>query len=181
MAPRGKNRSNPNQAGQRFFASMAFTEERKKIFIEELRRSGRIGHSALKAMVQPGTVADHRKSDPEFDAACERALELYNESIDAEIHRRGHDGYSEMKFEGDRLVEVKTKFSDGLLLAHAKSRLPAYKDKLSVEQRTEHSGALGIAPLGLDKLSPESRQKLREILQEEEAAEQAAQEEASDE
>lgn len=162
----------PQPPVKKFNKYLPITEQRKKVFLHELAKHGILARAAIAA--SPHTVAGNpagwinlRKRDPEFDAACFLAIEQANARIEEELCRRAVDGYTETVTiertdkEGNVTTETRevNKYSDQLLLALMKARNPAYRD----HSRTEHVGVVGVADLS--KLSPESRDNFRKILQ----------------
>jgi hypothetical protein len=106
-----------------------FTEERKLRYLYELRRTGKKWLSAEVCGVRIGTVNDHRKKDPEFNEACEEALQLWvDEQVVGALIQRGVHGVEEPIFGGkfkDELVGHKRVYSDAALLQLAKANRPA--------------------------------------------------------
>lgn len=154
--PHGRG-NNPGSAGTHF------TQDRRDKYCEELRLHGEKPLAREAVGVSSSTVNRHRMNDDEFREAEDRAMELYRASVHKEIHRRAIDGVEEPIYHNGARVGWKTRYSDQLLLAHAKRHSPElYGDKIRVDQTTHVDGALGLA---LEKLSPESRGLLRKIIE----------------
>ena len=75
-----------------------FDDIQKEIYLAALAETGLRLLSAQAANVRPQTVLNHIEADPEFAKAVEEAQTSYNESICAEVHRRGVHGYNEPVF-----------------------------------------------------------------------------------
>lgn len=106
-------------------------------FLKALADIGTIAKAAEHVRVGVRTVYDLRERNSEFGEAMEAAEALHLASIEAEMVRRGRDGWLEPVFQGGVRVGLVRKFSDTLLLARAKRLDPGYKD------RVEHTGAGG--------------------------------------
>lgn len=72
-----------------------FDTKSKIRFLEELSLTGRKFHSAAAADITMLTVRAHVDDDPEFAQAYEDAIEIYKESVRAEVRRRGITGWLE--------------------------------------------------------------------------------------
>lgn len=74
------------------------TKAQKKVvkdkFIEALKKSGGVPKPACEAMhLSRQTIVDWRKDDPEFDAACGEAIELFIDEAESRLYaaiRRGN-------------------------------------------------------------------------------------------
>jgi hypothetical protein len=84
-----------------------FTPELKQRFLTMLQLHGRTGLAANHAGVNTETIRQHRKKDPEFDAACITALDLYHETTVAAITHQARTGMYDRKWdkEGNLLSE----------------------------------------------------------------------------
>lgn len=83
-----------------------FTDEVAKTYLMHLATTGAKLRSAAMANTTNDTVLYHRKHDPDFDAACKLALEIFAEKVAAEVHRRGVDGWCEPVYQkGQRVWE----------------------------------------------------------------------------
>lgn len=155
----------PNRrAGERGFnvkARVDFTDERKKLYLEELARTGRKYWSAAHAGVAGITVLKHSRLDPEFAEAEEEALRIYGDRVDQEIGRRGIEGVQEAVYHEGVIVGWKTRYSDTLLMAHAKAHNPLYKERVEVDQKVTGEVSVG---LGLEQLNAAQRDLLRQML-----------------
>jgi hypothetical protein len=140
---------------------MKFTEDRKVAYCNELRKHGEAPIARETVGISGDTVCAHRKKDPVFAQMEREAIAGYKSSIAVEIDRRGREGWDEPIYQNGKLVGHKRRYSDTLLLAQAKRWMrDEYGDKVKVDQTTHQS-------LGIEDLSKASRDKLREILEDE--------------
>lgn len=163
----GRIKGKPNRPG---VITRQFTRERKEAYLEELARTGEIQRSCDFVGVSRGSLNAHRSKDEWLREQELVALERYRAVVHTEIHRRAIEGVDEPVYHGSQLVGYKRRYSDQLLLAHAKRHSPSeYGDRLKVDQTTRTEDHLGTE---LGKLSPESRELLRRILEIEQKAQE---------
>lgn len=158
----------------------ALTEERKEVFLSELRRHGIVSAAARAASPHAkGTCAPSfyilRKNDPAFAAAWDDAIEQATGSVELEIHRRAVEGYDEPVYQKGELVGTVTKYSDRLLELRAKALLPQkYIERRAVElsanlnvtQELYGGHALTLKPEDVLLLDEDKRQQLLGLLTE---------------
>lgn len=102
-------------------------------YLENLAHSGRRVQSAKQAGTSRTTIMRWQQEYPDFDTACEEALEQYRESLQAEIYRRGVEGVDEPVFyQGVHVGDVR-KYSDALLILEAKRHMPEYRDRSTTD------------------------------------------------
>ena len=136
-----------------------FDKRAKHIFIETLRATGEPAAAAAAAGFTLTTCQRHAHRDEEFAQAGFEALQAYRATIAAEIHRRGVEGVDEPVYQGGECVGTKRKYSDALLLAHAKRHMPnEYGDKKTITHNHQQQ-------LDANLLTPESRELLRKLLE----------------
>lgn len=152
-----KGKNNPGSPG------LPFNAERKKAYCEELKACGESALARQKVGVCGQTVCNHRKSDAAFLANELEAMELYRASIALEIGRRGMQGVQEPIYWQGNICGWVTKYSDQLLLAHAKRHIHEYRDK----QTIAHEGGVAVGLADIGKLSPENQALLRTIIESE--------------
>lgn len=158
----------------------ALTEERKEVFLSELRRHGIVNAAARAASPHAsGTCSASfyalRRSDPEFAAAWDDAIEQATGSVELEIHRRAVEGYDEPVYQKGELVGTVTKYSDRLLELRAKALMPnKYIERRAVElsanlnvtQELYGGHALTLKPEDVLLLDEGKRQQLLGLLTE---------------
>lgn len=151
-----------------------FDAARKRSFLDILALSGRPATAARKVGVSERVVQRHRKEgddlyDSQFAEDYESSMQLYRELLAAEVHRRAVEGVEEPVFYQGRVAVDKegrpvgiVKFSDAMLALLIKRHDPSFRERQVIEQ---HNVNVNAALNDLEKLSPESRRKLREILE----------------
>lgn len=150
------------------------TPKRREVFLAELSRHGVFARAARAASPHSKTGAiysfrDLRDRDAEFAARCDEAMEQARAEIEMELHRRSVLGVDEPIY-GTNGVQVGTRkrYSDKLLALRAQSMMPERYASRTVAQVEQTTTIVKVRPsLGLDKLSPESREHLRAILERE--------------
>ncbi len=156
----GRPRGSKNSPGM---AGTAFTSERKQKYCAALQQHGEPALARATVGVSHATVYRHRLQDPDFRAMEDEALEQYRSSVHQAIHRRAIEGWEEPVYHNGVVVGSRRRYSDALLLAHAKRHSPElYGDKVKVDQTTHVDSGLGLA---LEQLGPESRALLRRVLE----------------
>lgn len=114
---------------------------KQDIFLEEFARHGNITLACRTAQIDRKTVYRWKENSDRFLIRYNQAFEEAKDNIRAEIYRRGHDGWLEPQFSaGKRMGDVR-KYSDTLLIFHAKMLMPEYREKQSVEV----SGSVDVA------------------------------------
>ena len=104
-----------------------------------------------------------RKTNPEHEYRVRVSLARFNELVEATIIQRAIYGTEEpLTFQGRQTGEYVTKYSDTLLLALAKAKLPAFNDKLTVVSGEEGDDP-NASRLDLRKLTKEQREALRTL------------------
>lgn len=149
--------------------------EVRDIFLEELRRTGHIYHACRVAGVSYRTMKRYRAggelADPEFEESYEQAMGDYIGMLKSEAQKRAVEGWVERPVvdkDGNVVGEVR-KFSDALLITLLKRSDDGYKERVSVDAKTEHSGAIHHNhDVDLEKayqaMNPEEREALKTTL-----------------
>ena len=143
-----------------------FNDERKQAYIAALEQDGEHTFARLAVGVSDSTVTSHRREDGDFDQACEDALHRYRKKFIDELVRRGVNGVGKPVFHNGEIVGHVTEYSDRLLMEHLKVIDRRYRDKLEIDMAAH----ITTTDLELDKLQPESRVLLQQILEIEAAA-----------
>ena len=153
----GRGPNKPGTSGGRF------NDGRKAVYLAALPRTGLKPVACREANVSRCTIWKHRRRDPEFAEAEERALTVFRMPIAEEIRRRAIEGVERFVTVAGK-KEVIREYSDRLLLELAKAHIPEYRPNFRFDQTTEHAGSL--APeADLSKLSPRGQELLRQILE----------------
>ena len=139
---------------------------RKEMFLRELRKHGIVGEAVKRASLHlhnpsMGPWYKERDADPEFAKAWDEALDIARYTVEAELHRRGVEGYDRPVYQGGKEVGSIKEYSDALLLARIRKLDPAYRQR----QTIEHGGAVAVTPVDFSQLSDQSRDLMRQILE----------------
>lgn len=88
-----------------------------------------------------------RRKDPEFEEACQAALEDFRDSLEAEAIRRGRDGFDEPVFFKGNEVGTVRRYSDRMLELVLKANIPEkYNDKVQADVQVTGGVLLTVAP-----------------------------------
>ena len=143
--------------------------QRKAAYLAELARCGVATRAAKAASPNASgtglqTFKDARKTDPEFARAWADALEQHAGDLVAELYRRAMvgDQVPIQNAKGD-LIGWRSIRSDKLLLEAVRAHVPMFTPRTA----TEVTAKVSNVPLGLDQLSEESQEQLRQILERE--------------
>lgn len=107
-------------------------------FLAALAECGILTQAAELAGIDRVTVWRRRQDDEEFSAACDRAIDMAADKLEAEARRRAVEGVEEPVYQGGQLVGTKTVYSDSLLALLLKGRR-----KRVFAERVEQTGADG--------------------------------------
>ncbi len=166
---------------------LEMTELRQDTFLSALRASGGVFSAACRAASPhsspttkcPPCYSTFRnliQRDPDFAIAVQEVMDSVREDIEAEIFRRGQEGWDtnvyqkgEQVFNRDGTPATVKRFSDNLLLARARAMMPEkYGEKRTVEHRgTIHHAAGGhwtITSQDLAAFSQRQRENLRDLM-----------------
>lgn len=109
---------------------LKFDDARKRVFLDELARSGATQRALDVADICQATLDDHRKRNPEFAAQVVAARQRFTESLETEAHRRAVDGVEKPVYQNGKLVGHVKQYSDTLLLAILKKHDPSYRERV---------------------------------------------------
>lgn len=107
-------------------------------FLAALAECGILTQAAELAGIDRVTVWRRRQDDADFSAACDRAIDMAADKLEAEARRRAVDGVEEPVYQGGQLIGTRTVYSDSLLALLLKGR----RKKVFAE-RVEQTGADG--------------------------------------
>lgn len=96
----------------------------QQAFLAAFAERGLIKVSAMKAGITRGAVFKWLQSDKEFIEQFREVEQLVCDKLEAEMHRRGVDGYDEPVFYRGVKVGAIRRYSDQLLTLALKSRMP---------------------------------------------------------
>jgi len=109
------------------------SEERWGILLEELTHHANRVMACEKSGISIKSDYDRRHFDPVYKAANEEAMKCGIEALEAEAHRRAHQGVDEPIYQGGALVGTKRVYSNTLIAFLLSANCP---DKY--RQRTEN-------------------------------------------
>lgn len=155
-----KRKSGPNKPG-----SSSSRPWKSKIYLDVLRETGEAALARQEAGCCYNTVINARRRTKGFRDAEEEALRAYRATIGREIHRRGVEGVDKPIYHLGQVVGWVKDYSDRLLIEHARRHIKEYREKISIDQKTQ--GSLTVDLADLKQLSPESRDDLERILERE--------------
>lgn len=121
-------------------------------FIAAYVEKGTIKAACDHAGINRSTFYDWQEKDETFSFRFKQAETLYNETLRDEIHRRAIEGWEEPLASAGKLLGTVRKFSDTLLIFHAKMRMPEYREKTQVEV-TGKVDVTGAKELLLERLA----------------------------
>lgn len=107
-------------------------------FLAHLAECGILSQAAEAAGVDRATVWRRRQDDAEFSTACDQAIDMAADKLEAEARRRALEGVEEPVYQGGQLIGTKTVYSDSLLALLLKGRR-----KRVFAERIEQTGADG--------------------------------------
>lgn len=146
-------------------AVFPFDAQRKTEFCELLAKSGRESEVCRKLSLNRATLRKHLTEDLDFRQMFEEAMLEYSDLLRNEAHRRGVEGTRKaVYYKGERIDKPGDvlEFSDRMLELLLKRHDPSFRDRSTVENLNAN---MDMGSLTLESLSPEQRQKLRELLQ----------------
>lgn len=126
-----------------------FTEEgreaAKKTFLEAYAQFGTIARACRIAGISRPTYNNWMERDTEFADGFRLAAEDYQDSLRDEIHRRAVEGVVREKhtyYKGELVgIQTEREYSDSLLMATAKAKLPEFKP----DAESEAEGKIPLA------------------------------------
>lgn len=143
-----------------------FDEKARMIFLRHYEEFGMAYQAAAAAGVCMRTVNNTVKDDEEFALAYEESKGKFRDSIEQEIRRRSMEGVLEYVTCGKGLVfmpdendidpvtkqaklkpVLQRKFSDNLLMFHARRHIEAYRDKSTIDHNVK--GGVLLVPSGM--------------------------------
>jgi hypothetical protein len=138
------------------------TQRKRRTLLTLLAQGSRIGVACEAIKVSRQAVHLVRRREPEFNQQVEDALAVGATALEDEALRRAVEGVDRPVFQGGKLCGHVREYSDTLLLALLKARLPdKYRDRVS----QEITGAAG-GPVRIEDLHPlEAKQRLLAIME----------------
>jgi hypothetical protein len=134
-----------------------FDEDSRKRFMELLAETGRIFHACKSVGISTTYIYQRRKIDDQLSSDMDEALGVYKDTLEAEMYRRAVEGVVENKYhQGLPILDYELneagspvlddegrpkivgqahvrRYSDTLLLAHARRHIPEYNEKKTTD------------------------------------------------
>lgn len=135
--------------------SPAISKRKRTIFLDVLRRTGKIVQAAQAAgYADSSYLRKVRKKDDDFATDWDEALEAGMDRLEDEAVRRGVEGVEEPVFYRGDIVGYKLNYSDQLLMFMLKANRP---DKFAERKKIEGElkGKIGVALLPMTAPSME--------------------------
>lgn len=127
-------------------------------FLEAFAQHGNVTRACKFAEVDRSTVYRWKEHNEEFLVRYNLALEEAKDALREEIRRRAADGWDEEVYQMGQYAGTVHKYSDLLLMFHAKMLMPEYREKTQVEV----SGKIDVS--GAKELLMERIARLEEAL-----------------
>ncbi len=144
-------------------AGHLLTAENRETFVQALAETGNISESCRQIGFSRSIVYAHREQNSEFAAGWDEALDVATDSLEAEVRRRGHDGYEEPVFYQGVMVATIRKYSDTLLIFLLKKHNPAFRDHTSINLGGQRDNPMKVAPIKDDHLTDEERAEFKRL------------------
>ena len=129
--PTPSTRTSSRQQGRRLKKGERLKVQ--KAFISEYELCGNIMLSCKRANIDRSTFYQWLEHDDDFSFAYNLAKEDAKDTLRAEIYRRAHEGWDEDVYQLNKFAGTVHKYSDTLLIFHAKMLMPEYRDKSQVD------------------------------------------------
>jgi hypothetical protein len=136
----------------------------QKKFLASFSKNANVLLATKAAKVHRSTIYEWLEKDETFSILYNQAKEDAKDVIKAEVKRRGHDGWNEDVYQLGKFAGRVRKYSDTLLIFHAKMLMPEYRDqsKLDVNAQVTTHGA-GSLILDLRNATSEELQQLKHL------------------
>lgn len=128
-----------------------FSPERREIYLTKLAQTGRVQQSCIWAGVSKGTVLKHREQDPEFDAACKLAYDMYHESVVTRLTHQALQGQIDEKRDKDgNILSRRVSYEQQLRIRLLQRADPDYRD--ASRQEVSVVGGAVVVPAPIDSV-----------------------------
>lgn len=125
-------------------AAPKFDKNRQLIYLKKLASTGNQSLACAYTPVSRKTIMIHKKANKWFREACDEALSLYSDMVEAELLRRATKGIKRPVFQKGSLVGHERVYSDSLLALAIKAKKVEYRDKLNVDAHV--TGGVLVVP-----------------------------------
>lgn len=112
-------------------------------FLESFAQHGIVTRACKDAGIDRSTVYVWKEHNEQFLVRYNHALEEAKDAIREEVRRRAHDGWDEEVYQLGNYAGTVHKYSDTLLIFHAKMLMPEYREKqqIDVNANVNHQGS----------------------------------------
>ncbi len=112
------------------------TIARQEAFLTSFAEHGIVTKACITAEIDRSTIYLWKEHDESFLLRYNRALEEAKDNIKEEVYRRGKEGWEEDVYQLGKYAGTIRKYSDTLLIFHAKMLMPEYREKQQVDVNT---------------------------------------------
>lgn len=105
-------------------------------FLKAYAADQTVSEACDAAGISRTTFYEWLEKDPEFSILYHQAKERADDSLRAEIRRRGKEGWDEDVYQLGKYAGKVRKYSDVLLMFQAKARMPEYREKQQLDLTT---------------------------------------------
>ena len=117
-------------------------KEKQRAFLASYAEQANVLVAARAAGVSRQLVYQWLEHDEDFGFAYNQAKEDAKDVLRAEIFRRAHEGWDEDVYQLAKYAGTVHKYSDTLLIFHAKMLMPEYRDKLDLNANVNTNSSL---------------------------------------
>ena len=114
-------------------------QQRQRAFLAAYAQHANVMLSAKEAGVARQTVYEWLEHDEPFSFAYNQAKEDAKDTLRAEIYRRAKEGWDEDVYQLGKYAGTVRKYSDLLIIFHAKMLMPEYREKSQIDVNTNTS------------------------------------------
>lgn len=127
-----------------------FTAKKKRLFLDHLKKCGFKSTAAAKVNMTRSNITYHEKKDPVFAEEIEKALLMFEASIDEAAYKRGVEGIDKPVWFQGKIVGYDKNYSDRMLEFSARTVNP---EKYGQTNKVEMSGSLDVTARTSAKLA----------------------------
>jgi hypothetical protein len=139
------------------------TSKKENAFLKALGEGKSVSAAAILARVGRQSVYDWRRSDADFAARWDAAVEVGTDRLEDEAFRRGHNGVTKPVYHNGVIVGEIQEYSDTLLIFMLKGRRRSiYGDKH--ELMGKNGGPIQTVTIPLDKMTDEQLAALEPVI-----------------
>jgi len=123
---------------------------KKELFLDAFAEHGIVLKAAQSAGISRRVVYQWLEHDEIFTFAYNQAKENAKDVVRAEISRRAVEGWDEEVYQLAKYAGTVHKYSDTLLIFHAKALMPEYRDKSQLDVNANVSGSIQTSDMSND-------------------------------